>query len=294
MGYLGQVRRELLDPASPLLGAFSQADRGERSLLGHGRVALERLLEPWEPSWPLPAEARTVTGEVALVGVYRRDNAQAVDRLAHDVSKDRVALWALDDESPRLQRHTLGRGPGLRFALLNRLVESLALGPDAWLVIADDDVRFVRGSLAATVGLARAAGLDLCQPSHSRWSYLNWEVTRHHPGSLVRLCRFVEQGPLLVLSPEARRSLIPLPEDMGMGWGVEAVWASRLELRAGIVDAVTVMHERPVGQGGYDKTEQWQQAEALRRDLGWDSWEQMQRVDGTWWAWQPRPPWRRR
>jgi hypothetical protein len=291
VGYLAKVRRELLDSGSPLLGTFSQTDIWQRSPLQHAQVALERLFEPWEPNWRLPRAARATVDDLALVAVYRRRNAPLLERLVHEASEGRVALWALDEESPLLKEHTVGVGRGTRFELLNRLTDGLAPDSGTWLVVADDDVRFVRGSLRCSVGLARAAGLDLCQPSHSRWSYLNWEVNRHRPARLVRLCRFVEQGPLMILSPNAISRLTPLPEDVGMGWGLEAVWGSLPDLRTGILDAVTVMHDRPVGQGGYDTALQWEQAESLRKAQGWESWRDLQRVLDTWWAWQRTPPW---
>jgi hypothetical protein len=289
MGVFGKVGRELVDRGSPLFGPVSQVDRWDRTRLGHARVAAERLFEPWEPRWPLEPVDR-VGGQAALVAVYRRANAAAIERLVAD-GPAQIGLWALDEPAPSLEEWTIGTGPGHRFALLNKVLDALPIDPAGWTVVADDDVRFLRGDLRRSIDLARRARLDLAQPSHARWSYLNWEVTRHRPGRRVRLCRYVEQGPFIILSPAARQAITPFPEDLGMGWGVEADWGAAEQLRVGIIDAVTVVHERPVGQGGYDGQQQREQSERLLEQHGWQDWQTLQATRGTWWGWQAHPPW---
>src|SRR4051812_34891518 len=79
----------------------------------------------------------------ALVCVYRRHNAQSVLRLVAEAERAamRVRLWTLDDPIPELEQFTIGSGPGSRFQLLNKLASYDE--PSSWLVIADDDARFL-------------------------------------------------------------------------------------------------------------------------------------------------------
>lgn len=230
---------------------------------------------------------------VAVVGVYRRANAHRLAAAIGDGGPVRAALWALDEPAPALEDRTVGTGPGLRFELLNRLVRSLEPFPAAeWLAVLDDDVRFLAGDLRSAVRVAAAGGVDLAQPSHGRWSHLNWSATAHRPLSRVRLTRYVEQGPVALLGPAARTGLLPFPEDLGMGWGVEVRWASRTDLRMGIVDAVTISHDSPVRRSGaYDIDEQWDQAVDLLHRHGHRDFPDLQATLGTWRPWQRRPPW---
>jgi len=205
---------------------------------------------------PAPAGAR-----VALVCVYRASNAGNVRRLvAHLPPTSVVRLWSLDGDRPAdLAPLTVGDGPGSRFALFNRLVAEVppAVRTDA-LVLADDDVRFVVGDLGRLLGTARAAGLDVYQPAHTALSHANWAFVRRRALTLLRRTDFVEQGPLVVFSRRAQDVLLPLPEDMGMAWGVEARWwdaGRRHGLIQGIVDAVAVQHLVPAA-GAYDRSEQ--------------------------------------
>jgi hypothetical protein len=74
-----------------------------------------------------------------------------------------------------------------------------------------------------------------------------------------------------VLSQRGRELVLPLPEDIGMSWGVEARWwqASRSGgARLGLVDAVAVRHLSPAA-GAYDRaaSEQTLQAELERAGL---------------------------
>ena len=160
------------------------------------------------------------------------------------------------------------------------------------MVLCDDDVAFDRGHLGQAMALAAVAGLDLAQPSHSPRSYLNWSVGRHRPASRVRLTRFAEQGPLLIFSPRARQRVLPLPEDMGMGWGIRTRWAADRSLRVGILDAVMIGHLHPVAwDGNYDITAEIGRANEAMDGSPWSSWEEMQKNLGRWWWWQAVPPW---
>lgn len=278
---LGPVRTALVGPAT-------QADRprGRRAVI----AAVERSLTYLEPPGPalrnLPAPP-----PYRLYSVYRRANAANLQRLL-STSPSPAALWALDEPAPALSAATIGQGPGTRFANLNRALAACPPGPEDWVVLCDDDFAFDRGRLDQAMALAAAAGLDLAQPSHSPRSYLNWSVERHRLASRVRLTRFAEQGPLLILSPHARERVLPLPEDMGMGWGIEARWAADRSLRIGILNAVMIRHLHPVAwDGNYDITAEIGRANELMVRSSWSSWEEMQKDLGRWWWWEAVPPW---
>jgi hypothetical protein len=226
-----------------------------------------------------------------VYGVYRRANAATVQALLASTSAP-AAWWALDGPAAALSGATVGEGPGTRFANLNRVLAARPPGPQDWVVLCDDDVAFDRGRLDQAVALAAAAGLDLAQPSHSPRSYLNWSVERHQLASRVRLNRFAEQGPLLILSPHGQQRVLPLPEDLGMGWGIEARWAADSSLRIGIVNAVMIRHLQPVAwDGNYDIHAEIDRAQELLGRSSWSNWEEMQKDLGRWWWWEAVPPW---
>ena len=105
---------------------------------------------------------------VLLLMVYRAKNAQMVKALLRQVNSNAdVRLWALDEISSELADQTLGFGPGTRFTNLNKLYNAKPIVEGSWVVLADDDVMFVRGSLTRTISIMRQAGLSLAQPSQS-------------------------------------------------------------------------------------------------------------------------------
>jgi hypothetical protein len=182
-----------------------------------------------------------------------------------------VRLWCLDGSGPELpadlQPLTVGHGRGTRFVLLNRLLAELDEQDrrDA-LILLDDDVRFVVGDLSRLVGTGLHSGLDLFQPAHGARSHASWELVHRRSRTVSRRTSLVEQGPVLVLGPAAQRHLLPLPEDLDMGWGSEVRWArlaEREQLALGIVDAVAVHHLVPGGLH-YDRDSQ---EAVLRREL---------------------------
>lgn len=230
----------------------------------------------------------TVTVPYSVACVYRLRNSQTVEDLR--LPQESTYLWAIDESASQLGEVTRGVGAGNRFELLNRLIAMRPSRTD-WLVVVDDDIRFTRGSIDAAVGLAAAARFDLCSVSHSRWSYLNWGCTLHQSRSIARLTRYVEQGPCLVLSPAAQQAILPFPEDMGMGWGIEAEWARHHELRLGILDAVHLRHLRPVMKSHYDVSAEHARLAALLAKSGFPTWSSMQRTEATWWSGEVHPPW---
>jgi hypothetical protein len=189
-----------------------------------------------------------------LMMVYRRKNARYVSALLSQLGGCvEIRLWALDESDPCVERFTMGVGGGSKFQLINRLYDEGRIPEHAYIVIADDDVCFASGSLAQTINIARARHLGIFQPAHSWYSIYTYPLLLSRPWLQARSTGFVESGPLFIVSPLWRDQVFPLPEDIGMGWGVEVRW-HRLRLdgcRLGVVDACKILHMSPVGRS-YD------------------------------------------
>ena len=237
--------------------------------------------------------ARKISGKVLILMVYRANNVRLVQAILREVGPGAdVRLWALDEVAPDLAGHTVGSGPGTRFAHFNFLYRSKGIEEAAWVVLADDDALFVKGSLTETIALMDRAGFALAQPSHSvlGWWTSLFNVAR--PFSLARDTNYVEQGPIVIVESSFATEILPLPEDNDMGWGIEAEWykAKQGRFRIGVIDACRVAHwnrnatSYPVGP----------EMDSMKKRLaeaGVENVWQLQTVNGHWWKWQQSPPW---
>ena len=235
-----------------------------------------------------------MTNHAAVYAVYRRRNAATLERLvapALDAGWD-VRLWALDERDPALAAHTGGAGPGTKFELVNRLLEERPPAPAAHVVIADDDAIFVRGSLVSFVAKAARAGLDLAQPAHVLWSNISHRITWMRPLSIARLTTFVEIGPIFCVSGAWRHRVVPFPEGLGMGWGLELQWMDLRKdgCRLGIVDSTPVRHLSRFATE-YAPEEESARLTRLLEERGAPGWRGLRRTLATWRRWQNRPPW---
>jgi hypothetical protein len=227
-----------------------------------------------------------------LACVYRKRNAGLVSELVADATRADVAvrLWALDEEAPELAVWTVGTGPGGRLALLNRLLDGAP--PAAPVVVSDDDVRFVHGGLGRLLQIAARGGLDLCQPAHTAQSLATHDITRVHPRSRARLTSFVEVGPMFVVQPSLRPRMLPFPEEFGMGWGLDVVWAAfvREGFRLGIIDEVTIDHTGAIGADYSTETSEALLADALE-GRGLPDMSILNNTMARWPSWSPIAPW---
>lgn len=231
-----------------------------------------------------------------VVAIYRQRNAARLARLlARAASPDtRYALWALDAPSAVLAERTVGQGSGGKFDLVNAVLDRTPARPEEHLVVTDDDIDLGGGSLSRLCAVMDSAGLGLAQPAHGRRSRSSYEFNRRRLGSRARLTSFVEIGPVFAVQPEWLPAVVPFPPDIGMGWGLELIWARLQErgCRLGVVDAVTVVHhESPTI--GYAQEAEEARAQALMAQSGIRYMREAQHVLGTWWCWQSRPPWMR-
>jgi hypothetical protein len=229
-----------------------------------------------------------------LLCVYRAKNARVVARLARSARRAdvEVRLWALDSIAGPLASSTVGSGPGTKFSLVNRLLAAGPVAEDAYVVVSDDDVWLPFG-LGTFLRLVRRAGFDLAQPAHTRhFSNLSHAVTLRAPRSVARVTEFVVIGPVYVVSPAWRSSVLPFPDDVGLGWGLEADWYGlhRRGARLGIVDATPMRHLAPVAASYEQGAERSRMAERLAA-AGLGGLHEVQRTLATWRPWQRMPPW---
>lgn len=230
-----------------------------------------------------------------LLCVYRARNEAVVRRLVRSCLRGggTARLWALDETVPSLSRWTEGSGPGTKFELVNRLLAVSPVAADAYVVVADDDVRLV--SWRAFLRLVRRAAFDVAQPAHRRHlSHLSHPVTLRARWSVARVTEFVEIGPVFAVSPAWRTSVLPFPDDVGMGWGLEADWYAlhRRGARLGIVDAAPMRHLAPVATS-YEQGPERAQLAARLAAAGLGGLHEIQGTLATWRPWQRTPPWLR-
>ena len=265
------VRHTVLVPSRTVVPCQAAA----RASIGRGLRLAVAALQRADPTRLLlrPAEP---AGDVLLACVYRAGGAAEVRALLVGLPEPaQVRLWSLDGHVPQdLERHTVGRGPGNRSALLNRLVAGTSAQT---VVLVDDDVRFAVGGLAALLDAGRRLRLDVFQPAHLASSFASWDFVRRRSGVFGRETGFVEIGPLLVLTGPGRDLVLPLPEDDGMSWGLEVRWAARARatgVRLGIIDAVAVEHLVAPARS-YDRPAEQARLDALLAEQGLVSMEQL-------------------
>lgn len=230
-----------------------------------------------------------------VLAVYRKRNASVVSRLLADIPAGwTAALWALDAVAPELAEHTVGVGPGTKFDLLNRLYAAARLTDHSYVITADDDLEFRHGSLLQLLQIAERAKFSLCQPAHAARSPHSHGITRRIARSRARRTTFVEIGPLVVIAPSARHEVLPFPDDIGMGWGLEFAWhdLTKRGHLLGIVDATPIKHLGKVGVE-YDDSPERARLAAIFAERGITDWQPIQHVLGTWRPWHRQPPWLR-
>ncbi|MCU4186183.1 hypothetical protein K6U06_17590 [Acidiferrimicrobium sp. IK] len=221
-----------------------------------------------------------VCPETVLVSIYRyRNSAKLRALLAQAGPSVDVRLWALDEPCPSLEHLTVGSGPGPKLHLVNLLLSHRSIPPEAFVVIADDDVCFSKGDLATCISVGASHGLDLFQPAHSWASWVTYPLLLRRPRREARRTSFVESGPLYIVSPSGRAKVLPLP-DIGMGWGIEVLW-SQMGLREGVIDACAIVHMDPIA-ATYDTSASQRQLDSLLKEAGFRSIYDLMVVHDRW------------
>jgi hypothetical protein len=202
--------------------------------------------------------------KVLVAGIYMADQPNTITHLMyqfaapskHAVEQRWIAL--VTDGSgpidlPNTVRIVTDRTP--KFTLLNSLIADHQAFD--WIVFCDDDVEVGPGFLDDLIDGAERHRFALVQPARTGDSYVDHEIVRRIPGIAARRTRFVEIGPVTCLGRDAYPLLLPFPDDIGMGWGLDFIWPVLIEeagLRMGILDAAAVAHRmRPsVNYYSYD------------------------------------------
>lgn len=119
----------------------------------------------------------------------------------------------------------------------------------------DDDLLSTGQDLNRMFHISRKYGLDLAQPSLRQVPecHINHPITAQRPGSEVRMEPFVEiMCPLF--SKRALEICVGSIKDAISGYGLDHLWPSflgRPATRMGIIDAISIVHTRPIG-ASYD------------------------------------------
>jgi hypothetical protein len=234
--------------------------------------------------------------EATIVGVYRRRNVSHVLRLLEPALERgwSTAWWALTGADPLLEEYTVGEGPGEKFPLINETLRRSG-HIASWTVLSDDDIAFRRGNVVRFVGMCERAGLDIAQPARARGTARSHEITTALRYVRARNTTFVESGPLVAVGPRWRDSVLPLPNELGMGWGVEFNWFDLMDsgCRLGIVDSTVVEHLGTVADE-YDTTELHRRLRAELAARGAEDFRPFERTLDAWRPWQRHPGWVRR
>ncbi len=222
--------------------------------------------------------------------IYRNRNAALVSGVIEAALRlpqsCQIALWSLDDTHPTLARWTVGTGPGLKFEILNLLIEHL---DTEYIIFSDDDIQIDSGDMYTFLQRMRRYEFDLAQPSHSATSLDDYAFLFKQRDTDARLTTFVEIGPLFAVGPKRRSDFLPFPEDFGMGWGLELRWYDKAldGARLGVVDAAEMTHLYPPGTGeAYDATTESERLSAELESRNLREWpkglEQIQKVLRAW------------
>lgn len=149
-----------------------------------------------------------------------------------------------------------------KYRRLTAMLEAHDLPTYDHVLLVDDDVDLPRGFMDRFLWAVERAGLLLAQPAHRRHSHAAWPVTRRRLPWAARRTHFVEIGPITLMRGAALERLVPFPEDLGMGWGLDVYWgaiARDAGWPIGVVDAVPLLHRHPVA-GGYGREDVVEQA----------------------------------
>ena len=140
--------------------------------------------------------------------------------------------------------------PGPKWTGLRTLLNTW----DGWrdyeyIWLPDDDIFTNQNDIDAMFGFGEALQFDLFAPALQENSYYAHYITMANRRFFARRVGFVE-----IMVPCFRRStleqLLPTLEltTTGWGWGLDSVWPKLLGYqRLGILDGVSVLHSRPVG-----------------------------------------------
>ncbi|MFT4795500.1 MAG: hypothetical protein ACJAVR_002834 [Paracoccaceae bacterium] len=120
----------------------------------------------------------------------------------------------------------------------------------ALIWLPDDDLEGSADTVARLFAIARAQGLDLCQPALTPGSAFSHFVTVQHLLTNVRYTNFVElMAPLM--TPDVMRAALPQMKGRAGAKGLDFIWHRFVRAPAGarvaVIDAAAMAHRRPLG-----------------------------------------------
>jgi hypothetical protein len=122
------------------------------------------------------------------------------------------------------------------------------------IALACDDLDATVDTWNRLFHLSEWYGLDLAQPAVL--GHASYEITRPHPGCLLRYTNYVESM-CPTFSQRALGAVRHTFAESVSGWGLGSLWSSLLpwpEYRTAIIDQVCVTHTLPVRQGSLRPT----------------------------------------
>jgi hypothetical protein len=114
----------------------------------------------------------------------------------------------------------------------------------------DDDIAVTQATISALFEVGHRVRLDLFAPALHEASYFAHYSTMRNSSFFGRWTGFVEIM-MPVFSRAALEELVPTFDlsATGWGWGLDSLWPKLLGYRnVGVIDALPVLHTRPVGQ----------------------------------------------
>lgn len=200
---------------------------------------------------------------VLVVGIYLADRVNTVthlvSRFGQSTRCEVTQAWACmltAQIPPSLSAVTVISFPEgkPKFPALNLIISKFDLDNFDYIIVCDDDIVLPFAFLDNYVAAQALAGFALAQPSRTRSSCGNKQITVKQTHSFARQTRFVEIGPLFSIDARLYSSLLPFDENNPMGWGVDYHWpvvVEKLGLIMGIIDHATVDHSIRALASGY-------------------------------------------
>ncbi len=184
--------------------------------------------------------------------VYVRAGARSLHRKAiEDDSRrnwDCCVSWYSDPPpAESLAEHYDYRGTNKYEAFAETFRDAHARMAYRFVLLLDDDVKFLPGDISRFFDICERERLDLSQPALAWGTHMNFPVTLWNPACRVRHVGFIE-----VMTPcfsrAALEQLLPTFTLTRSTWGIDHAWASLLggQGRVAVVDAVRVEHTKAV------------------------------------------------
>jgi hypothetical protein len=218
------------------------------------------------PKSHAPRELEPPRSRILTVGVCmmkkRNSFAHARAELGRSQRHQVNQRWVLIDPSctptERRSEHVYERlqnKKAPRPELINSLLQDQDYGSFDHIMLVDDDIALPRGFIDDYIAMHRRLGFSLSQPARTFNSYINFPITKRVPGLLGRQTHFVEGGPVVCISKELFKDLLPLDEAAPNSYGADLTWPPIVQARGltmGVVDCVPVDHSLRPAATTYD------------------------------------------